>query len=47
MVTSGKVKMTQKRCSTFTKERQSGSRVISADNTHKPEGEVLLDCSRS
>ena len=41
-VTSGKVETTQKRCLTFTKERRSGSRVISTDNTHKPGGECYL-----
>ena len=37
-VNLGKVEMTQKRCLTFTEERRSGSRVISADNTHEPGG---------
>ena len=32
----------QKKCSTFTKEKQSGSRVISADNTHEPGGKCYL-----
>ena len=38
---------TQKRSLTSIEERQSGSRVISTDNTHKPGGGMLLDCSRS
>ena len=37
-ITLGKVETIQKKCSTFTKEKRSGSRVISADNTHEPEG---------
>ena len=47
MVTSREDETTQKRSSTSIEERRSGSRVISADNTHKPGGEMLLDCSRS
>ena len=42
MITSGKVETIQKKCSTFTKEKRSGSRVISADNTHEPGGECYL-----
>ena len=46
-ITSGKVETIQKKCSTFTKEKRSGLRVISTDNTHEPGGGMLLDCSRS
>ena len=46
-ITSGKVEIIQKKCSTFTEEKRSGSRVIFADNTHEPGGGMLLDCSRS
>ena len=42
MITSGKVEAIQKKCSTFTKEKQSGLRVISTDNTHEPGGECYL-----
>ena len=47
MVTSREGETTQERSSTSIEERQSGSRVISADNTHEPGGGKLLDCSRS
>ena len=47
MVTLREVETTQKRSSTSIEERQSGLRVIFADNTHKLGGGILLDCSRS
>ena len=37
-----KWKQLREKCSTFTEEKRSGSRVISADNTHEPGEECYL-----
>ena len=47
MITLEKGEAIQKKCSTFTEEKRSGSGVVSTDNTHEPGGGMLLDCSRS